>query len=155
MSIFVRGSWPRVHRPVCYEIISTDVLERFPVVVYFRSLTRAPRYLQVEESEAERIQTLTAFTAWCCSSERNQVGTISGKLTAVQFFHRRDAGLELPINSSLIKRALRGMANSHVVAGTPRRVHLPTSWDVLLAGRGYSVVGSRGCLLYTSPSPRD
>ena len=27
------------------------------------------------------------------------------------------------------------MANSHVVAGTPRRVRLPISWDVMLAGR--------------------
>lgn len=91
--------------------------------------------MQIEESESERIHALIAFAAWCCSSERNQVGTISGKLTAVQFFHRRDAGIELPISSSLIKRALRGMANSHIVAGTPRRVRLPISWDVLLAGR--------------------
>ena len=101
----------------------------------FRSLTGAPRYLQVEESESERIQALIAFAAWCCSSERNQVGTISGKLTAVQFFHRRGAGLELPTSSSLIKRALRGMANSHVMACTPRRVCLSIPWDVLLAGR--------------------
>ena len=27
------------------------------------------------------------------------------------------------------------MANSHVVAGTPRRVRLPILWDALLAGR--------------------
>ena len=101
----------------------------------FRSLRGAPRYLQVEESESERMQALIAFAAGCWSSERNQVGTIWGKLTAVQFFHRRDAGLELPISSFLTKRALRGMANFHVVAGTPRRVHLPISWDVLLAVR--------------------
>ena len=73
----------------------------------FCSLTGAPRYLQVEESESNRIEGLIAFAAWCCSSDRSQVGTISGKLTAVQFFHRRVAGLELPISSSLIKRTLR------------------------------------------------
>ena len=38
----------------------------------FRSLTGAPRCLQVEESESERIQALIAFAAWCCSSVRNR-----------------------------------------------------------------------------------
>ena len=58
-----------------------------------------------------------------------------GYTNGVEVFPSRDAGLELPIRSSLINRALRGMTNSHVVAGTPRRVRLPISWDILLADR--------------------
>ena len=123
--IFVRGSWPRVQRPVSYDIISTDLLERFSIVVYF-SLPNGSTSILAGQGVGIRAYSGTiAFAAWRCSSERTEVGTISGKLTAVRFFHRRDAGLEHPISSSLIKRALRGMANSHV------------------------------CLLYTSPSPRD
>ena len=101
------------------DCLTTSRQKKPACFVYLSLLTGAPRYLQVEESESERIQALMAFAAGCCSSERNQVGTISGKLTAVQFFHRREAGLELPVSSSLIKRALQGMANSYVLSSTP------------------------------------
>ena len=72
--------------------------------------------LQAEEADSEWIQTQIALATWCCSSECNQVGT---KLAAMQFFHGIDEGVELPTSSLLTKRALRGMAKSHVAAGYP------------------------------------
>ena len=87
------------------DCLTTSRQKKPACFVYLSLLTGAPRYLQVEESESERIQALMAFAAGCCSSEHNQVGTISGKLTAVQLFHGRDAGLELPVSPYILDQA--------------------------------------------------
>ena len=63
-------------------------------------------------------------------------GTISGKLAAVQYFHRLEAGVELPTTAPVLKSALKGIARGHVAAGTPRQVRLPVSWGMLLEGEG-------------------
>ena len=87
------------------------------------------------DSLVDQVQALIEFAAWCCASEGNLAKTISGKLAAVQYFHRVDAHMELPTASPLINRELKGIARLHVIAGTPRRVRLPVSWDVLLGGQ--------------------
>ena len=69
-------------------------------------------------------------------SEGNQTGTIAGKLSAVLHFHRVNLQVELPTSSPLIKRALKGVARSHVAAGTPERMRRPISLDALLEGQG-------------------
>ena len=63
-------------------------------------------------------------------------GTISGKLAAVQYFHRLEAGVELPTTAPVLKSALKGIARGHVAVGTPRQVRLPVSWVMLLEGEG-------------------
>ena len=50
-------------------------------------------------------------------------------------FHRVNLQIELPTSSPLIKPALKGVARSHVVAGTTKRVRRPISWDALLGGQ--------------------
>ena len=39
---------------------------------------------------------LIEHASWYCEADGNLVGTISGRLAAVQYFHRLEAGLELP-----------------------------------------------------------
>ena len=56
------------------------------------------------------IWVLVNFVPWCAVSEGNQAGTISGKLAAVQCFHRVGLGLKLPPKSALIKSALKGIS---------------------------------------------
>ena len=63
-------------------------------------------------------------------------GTISRKLAVVQYFHRLEAGVELPTTAPVLKSALKGIARGHVAAGTPRRVRPPVSWGMLLEGEG-------------------
>ena len=63
-------------------------------------------------------------------------GTISGKLAAVQYFDRLEAGVELPTTAPVLKSALKGIARGRVAAGTPRQVRLPVSWGMLLEGEG-------------------
>ena len=78
---------------------------------------------------------LIEYASWCCKAEGN-LGTISGKLAAVQYFHRLEAGVELPTTAPVLKSALKGIARGHVAAGTPRQVRLPVSWGILLEGEG-------------------
>ena len=73
--------------------------------------------------------------AWWSASQGNQAGTISTKLTAIQYFHRVDVGIELPIRSSLFRSTLQGISRSHTLAGTRPRVRLPILWEMLIAGQ--------------------
>ena len=71
---------------------------------------------------------LMEYTPWYCEAEGNLAGTISGKLAAVQYFHRLEAGVKLPTTAPVFESALKGIARGHVVAGTPRQMRLPVSW---------------------------
>ena len=51
-------------------------------------------------------------------------------------FHRVNLQMELPTALPLIKRGLKGVAPSHVAAGTRKRVRGPLLWDALLEGEG-------------------
>ena len=87
------------------------------------------------DSEEHKVWVLIEYASWCCEAEGN-LGTISGKLAAVQYFHRLEAGVELPTTAPVLKSALKGIARGHVAAGTPRQVRLPVSWGILLEGEG-------------------
>ena len=64
------------------------------------------------------------------------MGTISGKLAAVQYFHRLKAGVELPTTAPVLKSALKGIARGHIAAGTPRQARLPMAWGMLFERGG-------------------
>ena len=81
-------------------------------------------YFDAAVSDTDKIQELLAFVEWC-ASEGNQAGTIASKLSAVLHFHRINLQMELATSSPLIKRAVKGVARSHVAAGTPKRVRRP------------------------------
>lgn len=79
------------------------------------------------------VMQLVEFAAWCCASQGNQAGTISGKLGAVRYFHTVDVGVELPRDSLLLKRQLDGIRKAHVLLGSSRELRLPiTLHDLLL-----------------------
>lgn len=80
---------------------------------------------------------LIEFAAWCFEAG-NMSGTIAGKLAAVQYFHRIEAGVEIQTSSPLIKSALRGIARSHAEAGTRHRIRLPATLGMLLDGESLS-----------------
>ena len=107
-------------------------------------------YFDATDSDADRIQALLEFVAWC-AKKGNQAGTIASKLSAVLHFHRVNLQMELPTSSPLIKRALKGVTRSHVAAGTPKRIRRPISWDTLLGGQGLvSSWGPGGRVLWLS-----
>ena len=107
-------------------------------------------YFDPAASDADKIQALLEFIAWCVS-EGNMAGTIAGKLSTVLRFHRVNLQMELPTSSPFIKRALKGVARSHVVAGTPKRIRRPISWDTLLGGQDLAPSwGAGGRILWLS-----
>ena len=102
----------------------------------FCRLMHYEKFLKPSDSEEHKVWVLIEYASWCCEAEGDLAGTISGKLAAVQYFHRLEAGVELPTTAPVLKSALKGIARSHVVAGTPRQVRLPVSWGMLLEGKG-------------------
>ena len=92
--------------------------------------------LKSSDSEEHKVWVLIEYASWRCEAEGNLAGTISGKLAAVQYFHRLEAGVELPTPAPVLKSALKGIARGHVAAGTPRQVRLPVSWGMLLEREG-------------------
>ena len=94
------------------------------------------KFLRPSDPEGHKVWVLIEYVSWCCEAEGNLAGTISGKLAAVQYFHRLEAGVELPTTAPVLKSALKGIARGHVAAGTPRQVRLPVSWGMLLEGEG-------------------
>ena len=65
---------------------------------------------------------------------RNLANTLSGKFPAEQYFHQLKVGVELPVTAPVVQCALKGIARSHVAAGTSRRVRLPVSFGMRLTG---------------------
>ena len=90
--------------------------------------------MESSDSDSHKAWALTEFASWCCASERNLANTIAGKFAAVQYFDRLDVGVELPVTAPVVHYALKGIARSHVEAGTPRRVRLALSFSMLLSG---------------------
>ena len=91
-------------------------------------------FLASSDSESFKAWALIEFASWCCASGGNLANTISGKFAAVQYFHQLRVGVELPVMAPVVQCPLRGIARAHVTAGTPRRVRLPVSFGMLLAG---------------------
>ena len=93
-----------------------------------------PEYLESSDSDSSKAWALVEFASWCCVSEGNLANTISGKFAAVQYFHRLNVGVELPVTAPVVQCALKSISRSHAAAGTPRRVRLPVSFGMLLTG---------------------
>ena len=72
------------------------------------------KFLRPSDPEGHKVWVLIEYVSWCCEAEGNLAGTISGKLAAVQYFHRLEAGVELPTTAPVLKSALKGIARDHV-----------------------------------------
>ncbi|CAN0306981.1 unnamed protein product, partial [Laminaria digitata] len=98
----------------------------------FRSLAgHSSPYINEKDSGFVKVMALVEFAAWCCAAEGNQPSTIRSKLSAVQYFHTTDVGVELPIDSTLVQRQLQGMKRAHTEAGVGKRVRLPLTLNIL------------------------
>ena len=106
-------------------------------------------YLESGDSDSHKAWALVVFASSCCASEGNLANTISGKFVALQYFHRLKVGVELPVTAPVVQCALREIAQAHVAVGMPRRVRLPVSFGVLLAGETLGLSwGSEGRVLW-------
>ena len=102
------------------------------------------QHLTSDADEGINELALVDFAGWCRALQGNQAETISSKLAAVHFFNRLTVGFELPMQSLFVKCALQGISRAHAATGTPRRVHRPVSWDLLLQGGNIIPVRGRG-----------
>ena len=68
--------------------------------------------LRRDTSPEEMSWALIDFAAWCLESKINLASTISGKITAVQYYHRVDAHVGIIATSPFIRCALEGLARS-------------------------------------------
>ena len=113
------------------------------------------KFLRRDASPEEMSWALIDFAAWCLESKGNLASTISGKIAAVQYYHRVEAQVEIIATSPLLRCALKGIARSHVEAGTRHRVRLPVTWRMLLDGESLIPawgIGGRVMLLCLSLS---
>ena len=62
---------------------------------------------------SDMVWALADFAAWCCAAEGNKVGTIKIKIAAMQYFHRVEVGMELPIKSPLMEHVFSRMSRAH------------------------------------------
>ena len=92
------------------------------------------KFFGADVSVAEMTWDLIDFAAWCFASQGNAASTISGKLAAVQYFHRMQVQVEVVTTSPVLQGALKGIARSHVENGTHHRTRLPVTWQMLLEG---------------------
>ena len=92
--------------------------------------------LKPSDSEEHKVWVLIEYASWRCEAEGNLAGTISGKLAAVQYFHRLEAGVGLLTTAPVLKSALKGIDRGHIAAGTPHQVRPPVYWGMLLEGEG-------------------
>lgn len=89
---------------------------------------------------------VTRTCARCWRPSHTLVSTIPSHLAAELFFHRPEREFDLLLRHPWIVDASRGVARSHLDAGTPSPVHRPITRSVLLAGesfRGRWVPGGR------------
>ena len=92
------------------------------------------KLLRRDASPEEMSWALIDFAAWCFESKGNLGSTLSGNIAAVQYYHGVEAQVEIIATSTLIRCALKGIARSHVEAGTRHRFRLPLTWRMLLDG---------------------
>ena len=100
----------------------------------FRRLIISDKFLRRDASPEEMSWALIDFAARCFESKGNLAGTISRKFAAVQYYHRVEAQVEIIATSPLVRCALKGIARSHVEAGTRHRVRFPVTWRMWLDG---------------------
>lgn len=100
--------------------------------VFRRSVDKKPVFISSSASADEKIMELVEFAAWCCAAEGNVVGTITGKIGAVKYFHLVHAGVELPTDSILLRRLKDGMKRAHTAAKTKTALRLPITMHELL-----------------------
>ena len=89
-------------------------------------------FLRRDASPEDMSWALIDFATWCFESKGNLASTISGKIAAVQYYHRVEAQIEIIATSTLTRCALKGIVRSQLEARTRNRVRLPVTWRMLL-----------------------
>ena len=66
------------------------------------------KFLRRDASLEEMSWALIDFAAWCLESKGNLASTISGKIAAVQYYHRVEVQVEIIATYPLLRCALKG-----------------------------------------------
>ena len=86
-----------------------------------------PEYLESSASESSKAWALVEFAPWCWALERNLANSISRKIAAVQYLHRLEAGIELPVSAPVVQCALK-IFHGPCGGGNPRRTKTMCLW---------------------------
>ena len=89
--------------------------------VEWREWRKKSCWLDARMSEAELVEELVEFMAYCCAVRGNKETTVAGKMVAVNFSHEQWVGLSLPLNHFRIKAVREGIKRAHVDGGTQQR----------------------------------
>ena len=78
---------------------------------------------------------LLVFMASRCFVHNNRQSTVRGYLAAINLFHQRFAGWELPMSHCMIAAVGKGIDQAHGMSKKKAQVRLPLSWSLLSQGR--------------------
>ena len=98
-------------------MVSPSAHVEFPVLDRFLfcagRLNGEAEYLDAAISDADKVQALMEFLAWC-ASEGNKAGYTAGRLSAVLRLHHVNLQIGVAASSPRIQRAVTGVAWSQV-----------------------------------------
>ena len=105
-------------------------------------------WLDPETVEAEMVEELVQYMAFCFAVKRNKEATVAGKLVEVKFYREQWGGLSLPINHVRVRAVRQGIKRAHVESGSQQRLRRPLTRR-MLAGMeaGSQEWGVRGRVL--------
>ena len=72
--------------------------------------------------EAEIVEELVQYIAFCCAVKRNKDATVAGKLVAVNVCHEQWVGLSLPINHVRVRAVRQEIKRAHVGSGSQQQL---------------------------------
>ncbi|CAN0045649.1 unnamed protein product [Choristocarpus tenellus] len=101
-------------------------------MVYFRTYRGLRVWLDPRSREWDVVKALTEFMCFCCGSRGNQVGTIKGKISAIQYYHKQFLNFQLPTQHFMISSVMKGMGRSHTKTGSQPRTRRPLTWRMMV-----------------------
>ncbi|CAM9689179.1 unnamed protein product [Laminaria digitata] len=110
-------------------------------VKWRQDVVKRSAYLDVELGEELVAEEISKYLAYMYFSRGNKISTVDGKLTAIQYFHRR-VGIDLPMKNHFIKSVKAGIAREGALKGEAPRIRRPISWVMLK--QGFHLAKGRG-----------
>ena len=100
--------------------------------------------LKSSDSEEHKVWVLIEYASWRCEAEGNLAGTISGKLAAVQYFHRLEAGVELPTPAPCLRARSEALLEATLRQGPPPGASSGVLGDAVRGEGPHPLLGCRG-----------
>ena len=107
------------------------------------------QWLREEDGVDSAVKELSVFIASRCFVHKNQSTTIRGYLSAIKYFHKIQAGWELPTTHFQIRAVMKTIDRAHAGTQIKPRSRKPLTWEMLVAGRGaVEGMGNTGQLIW-------